>query len=88
MKSTQRKKATAAALQKRLSELEHMAEKRGFHMHYDLLEAAGLKLKGGLCRINGEYHIYIDRRKSISEKVEALSDIIENPLPQDIPTNE
>ena len=88
MKSTQRKKAAAAALQKKLSELEQMAEKRRFHIHYDLLEAAGLKLKGGLCRINGEYHIYIDRRKSISEKVEALSDLLENPLPQDIPTNE
>ena len=88
MKLPTKKKALSSALQSRLSELEKTAEERGFHIHYDLLEAAGLKLKGGICKINGEYHIYIDKRKSISEKVEALSEYLENPLPEDIPNND
>jgi hypothetical protein len=88
MKPSRKKKAASVALQTRLSELEELADKKGFHIHYDLLEAAGLKLKGGICRINGEYHIYIDKRKSIAEKIDALSEYLENPLPEDIPTNE
>ena len=87
MKSPRRKKRTSAELQNRLSELEVKAEQRGFQIHYDLLEAAGLKLKGGICKINDEYHIYIDKRKSIAERVETLLDHLENPLPEDIPTN-
>ncbi|MFC1883480.1 hypothetical protein ACFL2O_01805 [Thermodesulfobacteriota bacterium] len=87
MKSPKGKKRTSADLQNRLSELEAKAEQRGFHIHYDLLEAAGLKLKGGICKINDEYHIYIDKRKSLAERVEALSDHLENPLPEDIPIN-
>ena len=88
MKSHKRKKTGSPALQNKLSELEDKASERGFQVHYELLEAAGLKLKGGMCRIDGESHIYIDKRKSTAEKVDILSDCLNNPIPQDIPVNE
>lgn len=84
MKSAKKKK-TSPGLQIRLSELEEKAAKRGIHIHYDLLEAAGLKLKGGMCKLNGEYHIFLDRRKSTDEKISLLQDCLNQPLPEDIP---
>ena len=69
MKSSEKRKIPSSALQEQLSELEERAGQRKVHIHYDLLEAAGLKLKGGICKIKGEYHIFVDRRKSTAEKI-------------------
>jgi len=74
-------------LQNRLSELEEKVAQREIHIHYDLLEAAGLKLKGGICKINGEYHIFIDKRKKTSDKIDILKDYLNHPLSDDIPSN-
>lgn len=65
--------------------MEEQAAQNNIYVHYDLLEAAGLKLKGGICKIKGEYHLFVDRRKSIADKIEILRDSLSNPLPQDIP---
>ena len=67
MKSKKRGKSPTPALQSRLAELEDMATEKGVQIHYDLLEAAGLKLKGGICVIRGEYHIFVDKRKNERE---------------------
>jgi hypothetical protein len=88
MKSAKKKQAPSRALQDKMSELEEKAAHKGIQIHYDLLEAAGLKLKGGLCKIRGEYHLFIDRRKSSAEKIEILQDYTDYPLPEDIPENE
>lgn len=85
MKSAKKKKPPSPALQNRLSELEERAAQRGFCIHYDLLEAAGLKLKGGICKIKGDYHIFVDRRKSTSDRIDILQDFLDHPLPEDIP---
>jgi hypothetical protein len=85
MKSSQKKQRTSSSLQDRLSQLEEQAAQNNIYVHYDLLEAAGLKLKGGICKIKGEYHLFVDRRKSIADKIEILRDSLSNPLPQDIP---
>ena len=52
---------------------------------HDLMEAAGLKLKGGLCSLRGEYHIYIDKRKSTADIIDFLNDQLVHPLPSRIP---
>ena len=88
MKSHKKKKVPSPALLSSLVELEEKAARKGIHIHYDLLEAAGLKLKDGICKINGEYHIFIDKRKSASEKIDILKDHLERPLPKDIPSNQ
>ena len=85
MKSKKREKSPSPALQERLAKLEDLAEKKGIQIHYDLLEAAGLKLKGGICAVRGEYHIFVDRRKSIADKIEFLEDHLNHPLPNDVP---
>ncbi|SPD74749.1 hypothetical protein PITCH_A330014 [uncultured Desulfobacterium sp.] len=88
MKSSKRKKTISPSLQNKLSALEQNASDQGIQLHYDLLEAAGLKLKGGLCKIKGEYHLFIDRRKSVTDKIEILQDYVDKPLPKDVPENE
>jgi len=88
MKSAKKKNAPSPALKNRLSELEERAAQRGFYIHYDLLEAAGLKLKGGICKIKGDYHIFVDRRKSTATRIDILQDYLNHPLPEDIPEGE
>ena len=65
-----------------LRELEQKVAQKGIQIHYDKLETAGLKLKGGLCKVRGEIHLYIDRRKSIEEKIAILSECYMEPLPE------
>jgi hypothetical protein len=79
-----RKTSTTDALHFRLNELEEKAAKREIHIHYDMLEAAGLKLKDGVCRINAEYHIFIDKRKTTTEKIDILEDCLNHLLSEDI----
>ncbi len=87
MKSSNQNKISSRDLQDRLAALEEKASQKGIQVHYDLLEAAGLKLKGGICKIRGEHHLFIDRRTSAADKVETLQDFIDHPLPEDIPEN-
>ncbi|RLB43187.1 MAG: hypothetical protein DRH12_03660 [Deltaproteobacteria bacterium] len=67
-----------------LRELEQRVAQKGIQIHYDKLETAGLKLKGGLCKVKGEIHLYVDKRKSIEEKIAILTDCCIAPL-GDIP---
>ena len=85
MKKKKTKRKPSPELQERLIDLENKASLRGIFVHYDLLEAAGLKLKGGICKINGEYHLFIDKRKSPEDRIEILHDYLQSPLPEDIP---
>ena len=88
MKTSKKRRASSPALQQRLSVLEEKVAQRGIQIHYDLLEAAGLKLKDGICKVNGEYHAYVDRRKSIADKVDILEDYLNHPLPEDGPSDQ
>jgi len=84
MKSKKKQKTPSPALQKRLAELEDMATAKGIQLHYDLLEAAGLRLKGGICTIRGEYHMFVDKRKSTADIIEFLQDHLTQPLPLNV----
>ncbi|MBW1733756.1 MAG: hypothetical protein JRJ71_05115 [Deltaproteobacteria bacterium] len=85
MKSKRKRKSTPSSLEKRLAELEEMASERGIQVHYDRLEAAGLKLKGGICSVKGDYHLFIDKRKSTADKIEFLKDYLGTPIPENAP---
>ena len=85
MKLKKNKHVPISPLQIRLAALEEQAAKRQIHVHYDLLEAAGLTLKGGICKINGEYHLFVDRRKSIADKIDILQDHLNQPHIEDTP---
>ncbi len=87
MKTSKKKKGLSPALQQTLSAMAEKASQKGIQVHFDLLEAAGLRLKGGICKIRNEYHLFIDKRTPAAEKIEMLQDILDNPLPKDIPEN-
>ncbi len=67
-----------------LSDLEENALERGIHIHYERLEAAGLRLKGGMCKVRGQYHLFVDKRKSDADKIEILKNFLNDPLPKGI----
>ena len=77
MKQARKGQSVSSSVQRRLSELEDEVSKRGVRIHYDRLEAAGLKLRGGVCKVRGAYHLYLDRRKPASEKIDILLESLE-----------
>ena len=83
MKPVNKNQTPSSSLQYRLASLEEQAAQRQIHVHFDLLEAAGLKLKGGICKINGEYHLFVDRRKSIADKIDILQNCLNQPIPKE-----
>jgi hypothetical protein len=83
LKSPGQKRTRRKKIKDKLSELEERVAQRGAYIHYDLLEAAGLKLNGGICKINGVHHIFIDRRKSTSDKIDILQDFLNHTSPED-----
>jgi hypothetical protein len=73
MTQQKKKEKTSSPLQAKLESLEETAAQQGIRIHYDRLEAAGLKLQGGICKVRGEYHLFIDRRKPLAEKLDLLT---------------
>ena len=88
MKAGKQRNRGTLPLENRLAELEKKVLQKGIHVHYDRLEAAGLKLKGGLCKIKGEYHIFVDKRKSTAEKISILLDCVDQPFPEEPSQND
>jgi len=74
------KKTSSPALEKQLLEIENQAAEKNIHIHYDRLEAAGLKLKDGMCKLDGEYHIFVDRRKSVADKIDIIQAFLDQPI--------
>ena len=77
MERKKKGRAPSPTLLRKLTALENAAVARGIHVHYDRLEAAGLRLNGGLCALNGEYHLFIEKRKSIVDKIKFLQNQLE-----------
>ncbi len=74
------KKKEPSGLELKLKELENQLLQKGIQVHYERLEAAGLKLKGGICKVKGAPHLFIDKREPISEKVRILKEYLANPF--------
>ncbi len=80
MKRRKRKRAPSPVLLRELAALEDAAAAKGIRIHYDRLEAAGLRLNSGLCTLNGEYHLYIEKRASLADKIDFLKKQLEQTL--------
>jgi len=72
-----KKEKSLSGIEAKLARLEEIALERGIQVHYDRLEAAGLKLKGGICTVRGERHLFIDRRRPIADKIDLLEGYLE-----------
>ena len=80
IKNKRKKPKIPAAIQEQITNFENLAAQKGINVHYDILEAAGFKLKGGSCNVNGELHIFIDRRLPPFERIESLKEHLEKLL--------
>ena len=74
--SSKKKKKEPSAMELKLLELENQLMQKGVQVRYERLEAAGLKLKGGICRVKGESHLFVDKREPLAEKIRILKDYL------------
>ena len=56
-----------------LKRLEEIAEKIHIHVHYEDMKAFEFRVRDGSCTLKGEYHVYIDRKRPLKEKIEILA---------------
>ena len=59
-----------------LSELEKLAKSLGMRVSFGNLKFAGLKLKGGHCRLKDEQWLVVDRRQAFEEQVETFREAL------------
>ena len=52
-----------------LEYLEELAERLGVEIVYQKLGEEEFSVKGGLCKINGTFKIFLDRSKSIDDQI-------------------
>lgn len=84
MKTKRKGKGISSKFLVRLTALEDRVAEKGIQIHYDRLEAAGLKLQGGLCALRGKYHLFVEKRKSPEEKIAFLEEYLEEHFPEEI----
>ena len=56
-----------------LEYLEDLAEKFGIEIIYEKLGDKEFSVEGGLCRVKGNYKIFLDRTKSLSDRIEIFT---------------
>ena len=56
-----------------LEYLEGLAERLDVEIVYQKLGDEELPVKGGLCRVNGAFKIFIDRSQSIEDQIKVMS---------------
>lgn len=84
MKPEGKKTSTSGAVPKpvapdvMLELLESAADQLGIKVSYEALQIAGLQsgLRGGLCKVKGEYRVIIDKRATNEERVTTLATAI------------
>ena len=52
-----------------LEHLEDLAERLGVEVVYQKLEEEDFSVKGGLCKVNGNFKIFVDRSKTIDDQI-------------------
>ena len=56
-----------------LAQLEELAVRLGVEIVYQRLGEEDFSVRGGLCKINGFFKVFIDRSKSIDEQIKILA---------------
>lgn len=52
-----------------LEQLEELAGRLGIRVRYENLQKMNPGMTGGLCRVNGEFHLLVDRRTGRQERI-------------------
>jgi hypothetical protein len=74
VKVTRRKEIIEA--ERLLSFLEETCRRLGVSVRYERLEGADTLIQDGLCRIKGQSFLFIDRRRTVREKVYILAEAV------------
>ena len=56
-----------------LEYLQDLAERLGVEVIYQKLEEEEFAARGGLCKVNGTFKIFIDRSQSIENQIDILA---------------
>ena len=56
-----------------LEYLEDLAERLGVEIVYQKLEEDEFTVRGGLCRVNGTFKVFIDRFKPVDDQINTLA---------------
>jgi hypothetical protein len=56
-----------------LAQLEELAARLGVEIVYQRLGEEDFSVRGGLCKINGSFKVFIDRSKPIDEQIKILA---------------
>ncbi|MDR1396891.1 MAG: hypothetical protein LBJ14_04095 [Desulfarculales bacterium] len=64
--------------QLKLQCLEKRIKNAGVRLGYERMQFAGLRLRSGLCWFKGQYYLFVDRRKSVPERIELLHSALED----------
>lgn len=63
---------------KRLNNREKEIKGRGVRLAYERLQFAGLRLKSGLCWFKGEYFLFVDRYKTVPERIDLIESALQD----------
>ncbi len=72
-----RTKKSFHEIRKQLEGIEEELQRRGVKVRYERLEASGLKLRSGLCKVKGQVYLFVDKRKPLSEMKEIMKECLE-----------
>ncbi|MBI5181073.1 MAG: hypothetical protein HZA05_06685 [Nitrospirae bacterium] len=56
-----------------LQQLEELAEKLSIKLTYDSLREGNINTKGGICRVENNYRILVDKRLPAREKIDVIA---------------
>jgi hypothetical protein len=56
-----------------LEHLEDLAERLGVEIVYQRLEEEEFSVRGGLCKVNGVFKVFLDRSKPVDEQIKILA---------------
>lgn len=69
--------AKPSRAQERLNKLEKEIKGRGVRLAYERLQFAGLRLKSGLCWFKGQYFLFVDRYKTVPERIDLIDSALQ-----------
>lgn len=55
-----------------------MIKAQGVRLGYERLQFAGLRLRSGLCWFRGQYYLFVDRLKTVPERIELIQNALED----------
>jgi hypothetical protein len=61
-----------------LQNLEELAASINLKVNYENLRKEDPGLKGGLCKVKGEYQVFCEKNLTLSEKIEVLLDALKD----------